>query len=43
MDESPRQLPGVHKIKLVPVNADSFCRLARNTDAQMDPALQSSS
>ena len=36
MDDSPRQLPGVHKIELVQVNADSFCRLASNTDAQVD-------
>ena len=43
MDDSPRQLPGVHKIKLVQVNADSFCRLASNTDAQVDPSLQSPS
>lgn len=43
MDDSPRQLPGVHKIELVQVNADSFCRLASNTDAQVDPSLQSPS
>jgi hypothetical protein len=43
MDDSPRQLPGVHKIELVQVNADSFCRLASNTAAQVDPSLQSPS